>query len=156
MSRKGRERNLIELIRIDETQHNHNFIRTNDLFETVQDTNEKGEDIEIEIKPKDLYEVPQNILMGFIVWIFSGRAKHYIMVVDQAGNPIKEIAPKVSGKVLKVARDWKGLGKAIKDAFGSGLNLPAPKIILIIVGAIIVLGFLIYSGYIPLPKGLIG
>lgn len=151
----GRERNLIEVIRVDETEHNHKFVRTNDLFETVEDINEAGETITIEIKPKDLYEVPQNSMMGFFVWLFTGRAKHYVMVVNQAGTPIKETTPKVSGKVLKVARDWKGLGRAIKDAFGSRFSLPAPKMILIIGIAIAVLGILIYMGWIPLPEGIL-
>lgn len=154
--KSGRERNLIEVIRVDETQHGHKFVRTNDLFETISDKNEAGEEIEITIKPKDLYEVPHNIITGFFTWLFSGQVKHYVMVVNQSGVPIKETAPAVSGKVLKVARDWKGLGKAISDAFGSRFRLPNAKMILVIGIAIAVLGILIYLGVIPLPEGVLG
>jgi hypothetical protein len=153
--KSGRERYLVEVIRVDETEHGHKFVRTHDLFENIKDINEAGKEIEIEIKPKDLYEVPNNPITGFFTWIFSGRVKHYVMVVNSKGKPIKEKAPEVSGKVLKVARDWKGLGKAISDAFGSRFRLPSSKMILVILGAVAVLAGLIYLGWIPLPEGVI-
>jgi hypothetical protein len=155
VEKKGRLRYLVEVIRVDETQHGHKFVRTHDLFENITDENEAGEEITIEIKPKDLYEKPTNLIAGFFNWIFTGQVKHYVMVVNQNGKAIKEKAPKVSGKVLKVARDWKGLGKAIKDAFGGGFSLPSSKMILVIIGAIIVLAGLVYSGWIPLPEGVL-
>ena len=147
----GRERYLIEVIRVDETQHSHIFKRTDHLFEKIIDENEAGEEIEIEVEPKDLYEVPQFHLINFFVWLVTGRVSHYIMIVNSQGKAIREIEPMVSGKVLKVARDWKGLDKAIHDAFGSRFQIPRIGLVVVLGVSILVLFFLVWKGFIPLP-----
>jgi hypothetical protein len=73
------------------------------------------------------------------------------MIVNSKGEAIRETKPDVSGKVLTVARDWKGLGSAISDAFGSRFQLPSGLFILAIGAAIVILGVLVYLGYIPTP-----
>lgn len=142
------ETNLVEIIRIDKNQHVHEYIKVEDLAGLVDQTNDAGEMIQIKIQPKDLYEVPHNWL-----WLLlKGYSKHYLLIVKSDGEAIKEENPKVSGKVLKVARDWKGLGKAINDAFGARFQLPSRAMFLGIAGAIILLGVLIYMGWIPIPQ----
>ncbi len=147
----GREFNLIEVIRVDKTQHSHIFKRTNNLFETIEDINEDGETIEIKVEPKDLYQVPVNHIINFFVWVFTGRMRHYIMIVNSKGEPIREISPKVSGKVLLVARDWKGLDSAINDAFGARFKIPRLGVIAIIGVSILILAVLVWRGFIPIP-----
>jgi hypothetical protein len=151
----GREKFLIEIIRIDKTQHNHTFKRTNNLFNKVIQKNEQGQEITIDVEPKDLYKVPPNHIINFFIWIITGRTDHYVMIVNSKGEPIEEITPSVSGKVLKVARDWKGLGKAVNHAFGRRFDLSGNTMIIALGLAIIVLAFLVYRGYIPIPEGLL-
>lgn len=147
----GREKNLIEIIRVDQTQHSHIFKRTDNLFEEITDKNEEGEDIIIKVEPKDLYEVGPNHLINFFVWVFTGRIKHYVMIVNSKGIAIKEKLPDVTGKVLIVARDWKGLDKAINDSFGSRFQIPRIALVGVVGLAVLALAFLVWRGIIPLP-----
>lgn len=148
----GRERNLIEIIRISEKQNDHLFVKSDSLFQTVSSKFGGDEDIDIKIEPRDLYEVSSNFFLELLVWIATGRSRHYIMVIDPKGKPIVEKAPEISGKVLKVARDWKGLGKAIKDSFGTGFEMPSFALVAGIGVGVLILVFLIWRGYIPLPR----
>jgi hypothetical protein len=149
-SRKGRL--LIETIIVDENQHKHIFNRTNDTFFSFTDKNEAGEEITIEIEPKDLYEIPSNFIVQFLSMLITGVVAQYLVVVNKQGQPIKEGECEISGKVLKVARDWKGLDQAIKDSFGSQFNMPRLGLIVGIALAILVIGFLVWKGFIPTPQ----
>ena len=148
----GRERNLIEIIRISEKQNDHLFVKSDSLFETISSKFGGDTEIEIKIEPRDLYEVSINGFLNFLIWVGTGRINHYIMVINEDGKPIIEEPPEISGKVLKVARDWKGLGKAIRDSFGSGFEMPRIALVAGIGVGILILIFLIWRGYIPLPR----
>lgn len=145
-----RKKNLIELIFLGEKQHIHVLIRTNDLFSKIKETLPDGSKINIDVQPRDLYEVPGGLL-GFIPWIIKGQKNHYLLVVNKEGEPIIETAPAISGKVLRVARDWKGLGKAIKDSFGGQFEVPRLALVIAIALGVGVIAFLILRGDIPLP-----
>ncbi len=147
-----RHKYLLEILRVSEKKHVHLEEKTNDLFVEVKTKLDDGTEITINVEPKDLYEIPHNFISRGIEWIRTGREKHYLMVVNDQGEPITETPPAISGKVLRVARDWKGLGKAISDSFGN--DLPMGRIAMI--GAIIIgvtlIAFLISKGYIPTPE----
>lgn len=147
-----RKKYRIEIIRVDETQHNHLFHKTNNLFAEIKDKNEEGKEITIKVEPKDLYEVKLMEPFKFLRWALTGTIQKYIMIVNSNGVAIREKKPKVSGKVLKVARDWRGLGKAINDSFGTRFDIPRVGLVVLVVGAIAVLFLLVKSGYIPLPR----
>lgn len=147
-----RHKYLLEILRVSEKKTVHREERTDDLFVEVTDTLDDDTTITIKVEPKDLYEVPHNVISRFISWAMTGQTKHYLMVVNDKSETFIEAAPAISGKVLRVARDWKGLGKAISDSFGS--DLPMGRIAMI--GAIIIgvalIAFLISKGYIPTPE----
>jgi len=149
--RSERKRYLIEVIQVEETQHNHYKFKSHDLFTTLKLTTEGRPDQKVEVEPKDLYEVPAGIT-GFFRFIWTGQAKHYMMIVNDLGKPIIETKAEIKGKVLKVARDWKGLGKAIKDSFGSRFEIPRIALIALVFVAVAVMAYLVAKGYIPLPR----
>jgi hypothetical protein len=148
----ARTKYLLEIIRITSSKHVHLEERTNDLFFDITDKLDDETEITINVEPKDLYEVPHNFISRGIAWMKTGQEIHYLMVVNDKGKPIKEKPPAISGKVLRVARDWKGLGRAISDSFGS--DLPMGRIAM--VGALIIgiglVAFLIWKGWIPTPE----
>ena len=146
-----RKRYLIEVIQIEETQHNHYKFKSQELFTTLTLTTEGKPNQKVEVEPKDLYEVPVGI-KGFLVFLWTGQAKHYMMIVNDTGKPIPETKAEIKGKVLKVARDWKGLGKAIKDSFGSRVEIPRIALIALVFVAIAIMAYLVAKGHIPLPR----
>ncbi len=147
-----RNKYLVEVLRITENKHTYTVKQTDELFIEIKDKLDDDTEISIKVEPKDLYEIPYSFIPRVIAWIKTGQRKHYLMVVNNQGKPITETAPAISGKVLRVARDWKGLDTAISDNFGN--DLPIKRIAMI--GAIIIsvgiIAFLIYSGYIPTPE----
>lgn len=158
----GRERYMVTIIKVTENSHKHRHFRTDTIPFTVKDTftepHKDGEDpkiwdVEINYGTKDLYEVKTNIIDRILRFLFVGIQKKYIIVVNYQGLPIKETAPAISGKVLKVSKDWKGLDKSINSAFNTGLSFGRGAIIVLIVLAIVALFVLIKSGYIPTPEG---
>ena len=112
---------------------------------------EEGE--ETEYGTKDLYEVKTNPFSRLYYRLFKKREKAFMIVVDKNNEPFKEVEPKISGKVLKVAKEWKGLDKAIKSAFSTPFELPRWGILVLVLLALGVLVGLIRSGYIPVPEG---
>ena len=148
----GRHRYLIEVIQIRENSHIHIRKRTNDLALVIEAKGEDGAEINIKVEPKDLYEVPINFFFWVPKWVKTGMLRHYVIVVGPDGKPIKEDSPSISGKVLKVARDWRGLGKAISDSFGSNWEIPRIGLIIAIGAALLLFGFLVWRGTIPLPR----
>lgn len=148
----SRHKYLLEIIQISEKKHIHMEKRTSNLFLMVESTLENGDTIEIEVEPKDLYEVPHGCLSGTIVWLKTGQRKHYLMVVNKEGKAIKEIQPAISGKVLRVARDWKGLDRAISDSFGSDLPLGRIALIGAVLVGVVIAGYLVWKGFIPTPR----
>ena len=148
----ARNKYLIEIVRVGDNQHEHVEKRSDTLSFDVEAKKKDGSDIVIKVEPKDLYEVPINAFSKLIKWLKTGQTNHYLLVVGPDGTPIKETAPAISGKVLKVARDWRGLGKAISDSFGSNFQIPLIAIILALVGAVLLFGFLVWRGTIPLPR----
>jgi hypothetical protein len=160
----AREKYKVTIIKVTEDSHSLRTVRTNsipfrvrDSYKEVEIENDKETvvvwDTEIQYGTKDLYEVKNNFIIGFLAWIFRGIAREYIIVTDKKGEPIKEETPEISGKVLKVSKDWKGLDKAIRSAFQDGFNIPRVGFVVIIVIAVIALFLLIRSGYIPTPEG---
>jgi hypothetical protein len=152
LSKKGKGKYLIEIIMVDETQHKHIFKRTSKTFLKFKEKNQEGKEVEIIIEPKDLYEVPINVISGFFSMLIKGIVQNYIAIVNKEGKAIMETDPAISGKVLKVARDWKGLDKAVSDSFGSRFEIPKIALIgaLLVFVAIIVV--LIWKGIIPVPS----
>jgi hypothetical protein len=149
---KQKGKYLIEIIMVDESQHKHIFKRTNDTFLKFKEKNQEGEEVDISIEPKDLYEIPSNIFFSFFSMLFRGIIQHFLVIVNKTGTPIKETAPAISGKVLKVARDWKGLDKAVNDSFGSRFEIPKLAMLGALVIFVIIIVFLIWKGFIPLPS----
>ena len=147
-----RQKYLIEVIQMKEMVNTHVLKRTDDLFTEINIKKEDESNVTITVAPRDLYEVETNLFKGFWVWATKGQKKHYLMIVDKEGNPITEGSATISGKVLKVARDWKGLDGAVKDSFGSSLGMGRLGFIGLIVVAVIVLGVLVWRGVIPLPR----
>ena len=145
-----RTKNLIELIVIEETQHTHQEIRTDDLFSEITFTKMDGTKDTLTVQPRDLYEVGGG-LFGFLKWIRYGQKKHYLMVIREDGTPIKEKDPEISGKVLRVAKDWRGLGKAIHDSFGSRFQIPRMGLVIAVGIGVAVIIFLVWRGFIPTP-----
>lgn len=142
---------LIEVIMIGKTQHNHTQIRTDDLFSEIDLRLDDGSEIKVSVEPRDLYETSRGIF-GFIKWIRKGEKNHYILVVNEKGEPIIESKPEISGKVLRVARDWKGLGKAINDAFGGRLQLPRKSLVISVGIGVLIIIFGVWRGWIPTPS----
>lgn len=140
----------IEVIMIEETQHTHTLVRTNDIFSEIDLTLGDGTKLAVKVEPRDLYEVSRGIF-GFLKRIRTGEKDHYLLIVDSEGNPIKEVAPKISGKVLRVARDWKGLGKAIHDSFGGRFQIPRTALVVAVGVGVVVIVFLVWRGFIPTP-----
>lgn len=151
MSRKRFE---MTIIRVTEDAHDIRVERTNTLDFEIVEKKENQDDVTHSYGLKDFYELKTMEPFKFFLFIFTGIMKRFLLIVDSEGQPIKETAPAVSGKLLLVSRDWKGLDASIKSAFGSKFQLPKIAFILVIVGALIVLFFLLKSGYIPLPEGL--
>ncbi len=147
-----RHKYLIEIIQVTEKKHVHLEKRTDDLFLTAEipldDSESKNE---VKIEPKDLYEVPHGLVPSILFRLQTGQIKHYLMVVNKDGVPIKEVSPKISGKVLRVARDWKGLDKAISDSFGSDLPMGRIAMLIGVVAMVGIVAFLIWKGFIPIP-----
>lgn len=143
---------LLEIIRVSDKKHVHLEKRSDDLFITIEDTLDDDTKIEIKVEPKDLYEVKHGILSKIWFYIRTGQTKHYLMVVNQKGEPIKETAPEISGKVLRVARDWKGLGRAISDSFGSDLPLGRIAMVGGVLIGVAIVAYLISKGFIPMPE----
>lgn len=147
-----RHKYLLEIIQISEKKHIHLEKRSSDLFLTVESVLDDEETVEIEVEPKDLYEVPHGFLSGTISYLKTGQRKHYLMVVNKEGQAIKETQPAISGKVLRVARDWKGLDRAISDSFGSDLPLGRIAVIVAVLGGVVIVGYLVWKGFIPTPR----
>lgn len=147
-----RHKYLLEIIRVSDKKHVHVEERTDDLFLEVKNKLDDGPEITIKVEPKDLYEVPHNFISRFISWARTGQTKHYLMAVNDKGEPFIENAPAISGKVLRVARDWKGLGKAINDSFGSDLPLGRIAMIGGVLIAVAIVAVLVYNGFIPTPE----
>jgi hypothetical protein len=143
---------FIEIIMLDENSHTHIFHRTDMPYFKLYEKNQQGESIEINVQPKDLYQVKSFFLFELIALIFKGYLQHFLVIVNEKGEPIKEIKPAINGKVLLVARDWKGLKEAVNDSFGSRIQIPRMAIVGAVVLAVIVIAGLIYTGYIPLPN----
>lgn len=154
----GRKRHSIRVITVGPDYHKQKLIRTSENYV----------DLEIPEDPKDpnnknvkltrytmhyFYEFKINDFLAFLRWIFTGIIKSFVLVIDENGDPFEETPPEISGKVLKVAKEWKGLDKAIKSAFMKDGDLPRWIIIIVIIIAIAVLALLIKSGWIPLPEG---
>lgn len=148
MNRKKYE---ILIIRVEETEHNYKYIRTDELNGEYTDMNNDGIQIKINYNVKDLYEIPQGF-SGMYNFYRYGIIRRYLVLVNKDGSIITETPPKITGNVLKVARDWKGLGNAIKSAFGKP-GLPKVLMIVVIAVAIIILLILMKSGYLQLPSG---
>jgi hypothetical protein len=141
-----RKKYLIEIVSMDKTQNVHTYIRTDNLFVKYKDENEQGLKIDTEIQPKHLYEKKVGFLRGWVRWLFTGITKEYIAILDFSGAVIEEKESKVSSRVLKVAKDWKGLDQAINSAFKKDLELPE-NLVLYIVGAIaLILILLVATG----------
>ncbi len=147
-----RHKYLIEIIQISEKRHVHTEKRTNYLYLTATVPLDGEETAEIKIEPKDLYEVPHGWLTSLLFRLRTGQIKHYLIVVNKEGEPIKEDQPKISGKVLRVARDWKGLDKAISDSFGSDLPLGRIAMIGAVIVMVVIVAVLIWKGFIPTPR----
>ena len=148
----ARKKYLIEVIQIGSGDHTHIQKRTNDLSLVIEGKGPDDSDIEIKVSPKDLYEVPISFLPGFIKFLRTGMIRHYVIIVNPEGIPIEEKSPEISGKVLKVARDWRGLGKAISDSFGSNWEIPRIGIVLGIGLALLIFAVFVWRGWIPLPR----
>lgn len=149
MSRKKYE---MTIIRIGKNEHNHRIERTDSTYFKIVEKIQ-GEDKNIEFGLEDLYEKKEFFLSAWFSLIFSGIVAKYFIIIDNEGNVITETKPSNSGKLLKVARDWKGLDKAIKTAFMEKFDLPRWGFLVVIVIAIVVLFLLLKSGWIPLPEG---
>ncbi len=145
-----RHAHLIEVIMIGKTQHTHTQIRTNDLFSEIDLKLDDDSEITVSIEPRDLYETSRGIF-GFMKWIRKGEKNHYILIVNENGEPISESTPDISGKVLRVARDWKGLGKAISDSFGGRLQLPRMTLVIGVGIGVLIIIIGVWRGWIPTP-----
>jgi len=146
-----RKPHLIEVIMIEDTKHTHRIIRSDDLVSTIKFKKADGSEIDISVEPRDLYEVNRG-LGGLINQIRYGEKDHYLVIVNKDGSPIIETNPAISGKVLKVARDWKGLGKAINDSFGGRFQIPRVGLVVVVGLAVAVLIFGVWRGWIPTPR----
>lgn len=146
----GRKKYLLRLIKIGPDEHKHRVFRTDELFFKITEKI-NDEDKELNFSVKDFYTVKHDLVTGFFIWFFTGLNKEYLIVINSEGEIIKEVKPEISGKVLKVARDWRGLDKAINSAFPRNLEIPKIGYAFLIIGAIIILYLLIKSGWIPMP-----
>lgn len=135
---------------MDESQNVHTYVKTDNLFIDYKDLNDENKKIMKTIEPKDLYEKKIGFIMGFLYWLFTGISKQYLAILNSDGEVIKEIEPKVTARVLKVSKDWKGLNEAIKSAFRKDLELPENLVQILIVVAVIVLVVLFATGKVKL------